>query len=312
MFDCSRSSWPDNLARMRLKTILKRLGLVISAVIGMALLGVVAIYVFIGAELDRTFDIPGAHVDVGDDEATIAEGERLARLRGCYGGCHGKTVNGAVFFEVPDGTAVVAPDLGRIVREYSNEELERVIRHGVRPDGTSVIRIMPSDMFYHLSDDDLGAIIAFLESQEPGDELLPSRRVGPLGRLMFFYYRNLLGTILTAEAIDHSEPRMMPAQADASGHGRYLAFTVCTECHGQDLRGGADNFSPSLAIVAAYSLDDFRRLMRTGEPIGGRELNLMARVALSRFAHFSDSEIDDLHAYLRTLASTAPDQPLDL
>ncbi len=297
---------------MRVRTILKWLGLAVGAVVGIMLVGVVAIYVFIGIELDRTFDIPGTQVDVSYDEATIAEGERLARLRGCNGGCHGETVNGGVFFEVPDGTAVVAPDLGRVAREYSIDELERVIRHGVRQDGTSVIRIMPSDMFYHLSDDDLGAIIAFLKSQEAGDESLPSRRVGPLGRLMFFYYRNLLGTLLTAEAIEHDAPRLQPTKTDASSHGRYLASTICTECHGDDLRGGADDFAPSLAIVAAYSLDDFRRLMRTGEPVGGRELDLMARVALSRFAYFSDSEIDDLHAYLTTLASTAPDQSAGL
>ena len=295
-----------------MKTILKRLALALGAIAAIAVLGVVAIYALIGVELDRTFDIPGTQVDVGYDEATISEGARLARLRGCNGDCHGETVNGAVFFEVPDGTAVVAPDLGRIARDYSIAELERVIRHGVRPDGTSVIRIMPSDMFYHLSDDDLGAIIAFLKSQGAGDESLPSRRVGPLGRLMFFYYRNLLGTILTAEAIEHDAPRLQPAKTDASSHGRYLAVTICTECHGDDLRGGADGFSPTLAIVAAYSLDDFRRLLRTGEPVGGRELGMMGVVARSRFAHFSDSEISNLHAYLRTLASTAPDQSVDL
>jgi cytochrome c553 len=311
MFDCSLPGRPDNLGRMRMRTMLRWLGLAVGAVVGIALVGVAAIYVFIGSELDRTFDIPGTQVDVSRDEATIAEGARLARLRGCYGGCHGETVNGGVFFEVPDGTAVVAPDLGRVAREYSVEELERVIRHGVRPDGTSVIVPMPSAMFYHLSDDDLGAIIAFLKSQQPGDVPLPSKQVGPLGRLMFFYYRNLIGTVLAAEQIDHDAPRLAPAQTDPSSHGRYLATTICTECHGDDLRGGADDFSPSLAIVAAYSLDDFRKLMRTGEPLGGRELDLMARVALSRFAHFSDSEISDLHAYLATLASTAPDPSPD-
>jgi cytochrome c553 len=164
---------------------------------------------------------------------------------------------------------------------------------------------MPSAMFYNLSDDDLGKIIAFLKSQPPGDEPMRSTHVGPLGRLMFFYYRSITGTILSAEMIDHNAARIGQTSADSSNRGRYLAMTVCTECHGDDLRGGPDGFAPTLAIVAAYSLDDFRILMRTGEPVGGRELGLMARVAQSRFAHFADTEISNLHAYLQTLASTA-------
>lgn len=292
---------------MRLRRIFKWFGVAVGGLVAIAILGVVAIYMLIGADLDRTFDVPVTKVSVADDEATLAEGERLARLRGCFGGCHGKTVNGSVFLEAPDGTVVVAPDLGRIVQDYSVEDLERLIRHGVRPDDTSVIVPMPATMFYHLSDEDLGAIIAFLKSQQPGDEPAPSTYVGPLGRLMFFYYRSLLGTILAAEIIDHDAARISPASADPSERGRYLAVTICTECHGGDLRGGPGGFAPTLAIVAAYSLNDFRKLMRTGEPLGGRELGLMAQVALARFAYFTDSEINDLHAYLGTLASMATD-----
>jgi hypothetical protein len=54
-------------------------------------------------------------------------------------------------------------------------------------------------------------------------------------------------------------------------------------------------------MVLAYSRDDFKTLLRTGEPLGGRELGLMAGVARSRFARFSDDEITALHGYLNTL-----------
>ena len=37
------------------------------------------------------------------------------------------------------------------------------IRHGVRPDGTPLL-FMPSTEFYFLSDEDLGAVIAFIKS----------------------------------------------------------------------------------------------------------------------------------------------------
>lgn len=292
---------------MRVRSILKWLLIAVGGVFGIALLGATTIYVLIGIDLRRTFDGAGTSVYIPNDEASVAEGERLTRLRGCNGGCHGDTVNGALFFDAPDGTRVVAPDLGRAVRNYSIEELERVIRHGIRPNGTSVILPMPSSMFYHLSDHDLGAIIAFLGTQAPGIEQLPATKVGPLGRLMFFYFKQSEGTILAAEVIDHGAPRLNPATSNTSAHGRYLAMTVCTECHGDDLRGFPDESIPTLAVVAGYSIEEFRKLMRMGEPIGGRRLNLMAEVAKARFSYFSDSEIISLHTYLQTLASTAPD-----
>ena len=209
--------------------------------------------------------------------------------------------------ELPDGTAVVAPDLAHAAQKYSNKELERLIRHGTRPDGTSVILVMPSSMFYHLSDDDLGAIIAFLRRQSPGDEQLPDTKIGPLARLLLMYYKNVAGTILAAELIDHDMPRIDPAAHDLHAQGRYLALTVCTECHWTDLRGAPDGSTPTLAVVAAYSIDNFRTLMRTGEPIGDRQLELMSSVAVRRFAHFTDQEIDALHVYLQTLATIPAD-----
>jgi cytochrome c553 len=277
-------------------------------IFGIALLGTIIVFILIGRDLSRTFDIATSEIAVPDDEAHITEGERLARLRGCYNGCHGKTTTGGVMIEMPDGTSVVAPDLPDVAQKYSNKELERLIRHGIRPNGTSVILIMPSSMFYHLSDDDLGAIIAFLRSQTPGDEKLPDSKIGPLARLLLMYYKNLAGTILAAELIDHDAPRIDPATNDLHVRGRYLALTVCTECHWTDLRGAPDGSTPTLAVVAAYSIDNFRKLMRTGEPIGGRQLDLMSSVAVRRFAHFTDREIDALHAYLQTLA-TIPAEP---
>ncbi len=66
--------------------------------------------------------------------------------------------------------------------------------------------------------------------------------------------------------------------------------------------------TPTLAIVAAYSLDDFTRLMRTGTALGGRELNeMMTGVARGRTAYLTDEEIAALHGYLQTLAGETSD-----
>jgi cytochrome c553 len=286
---------------MKTKPVLKWLGIIIGSIVGLVALGLAIIYVLIGRDLSQTFDVDVTEVVVAHDHAGRLEGQRLARIRGCFG-CHGDELTGQVFFEVPDGTIMVAPDLAMTARTCSAGELGRAIRHGVRSDGTSVLLPMPSEMFYNLSDEDVGSIIGFLQSQSPRTEGLPETYFGPIARVMLTFFKQETGTILAAESIDHNLPRLDPSRENPENFGKYIAMTSCTECHGQDLGGSSEGHSPSLAIVAAYSLENFTTLLRTGVPIGDRELNLMATVALSRFSSFTDTEIAALHAFLKTLA----------
>jgi cytochrome c553 len=286
---------------MKARIILKWIGISVGAIVGLALLGVAIVYLMIGRDLSRTFDVALTEVAVPDDLASTTEGQRLARLRGCFGGCHGEKGTGQVFFEIPDGTKLVAPDLAIAAQKYSAAELERIIRHGVRPDGTSVVLVMPSAMLYNLSDEDVGSIIRFLQTLAPGEEPLPESYFGPLARLMLLGFKQETGTLLAAESINHDQERFDPSPSSPEMFGKYIAMTSCTECHGQDLGGRPGDEIPPLTIVAAYSLEDFTTLLRTGTPIGDRKLDLMAGVAVSRFANFTDLEIAALHAFLKTL-----------
>jgi cytochrome c553 len=284
--------------------VLKWIGISIGGIVGFALLGTAVIYVVIGSDLSRTFDVPLTEITVPGDQVSTTEGQRLAQISGCFNDCHGETVTGDVFFDVPDGTVLVSPDLAAAANRYSAAELARIIRHGVRPDGTSVLIPMPSEMFYNLSDAHVASIIGFLQSQTPREEPLPQTYFGPLGRLMLLIFKQDTDTILAAEVINHDLARLDASPDVPEAYGKYIAMTSCPECHGPDLRGWPDDNVPSLAIVAAYSLDDFTTLLRTGEPIGGRELDLMAEAATKRFSHLTDFEIAALYAYLRTLVGS--------
>jgi mono/diheme cytochrome c family protein len=293
---------------MRLRSLFKWLAIGLGGIVALVLIGIGVVYFVIGNDLGRRFDHYGTEIPVPVDAASVSEGARAARLRGCNGGCHGDAAEGGVFFEFFDGTRVVAPDLARKSAEYSVAEFEGVIRHGVRPDGSGVIGVMPSEMFQHLSDADLGRIIAWLRTQSPGEVELPQSRIGPIARLMLLNLKQRYGGLLAAEFIDHDASRVADSGDDPQVRGRYLALSICTECHGADLRGIAEDGTPDLAIVTAYSRGDFHKLMRTGVPLGGRKLGLMAEVAVSRFAHFTDEEVDSVHGYLKTLA----DMPVSL
>lgn len=80
--------------------------------------------------------------------------------------------------------------------------------------------------------------------------------------------------------------------------GRYVARMACGECHGPRLEGNDEPFRPDLVVASGYSLDEFRTLLKTGKPIGDRNLKLMAEVSKSRFSHLRDDEVKALHRYL--------------
>src|SRR3954466_5487669 len=108
------------------------------------------------------WSVPASEISVPTDSACGAMGLRLATVRGCNG-CHGPRLEGGIAGDIPHVARVVAPNLARLARTYSAVDLERSIRHGVKPDGRSVT-LMPSEMFFNLNDADLGAIIAYLRS----------------------------------------------------------------------------------------------------------------------------------------------------
>ncbi|MCH8203066.1 MAG: c-type cytochrome [Proteobacteria bacterium] len=232
--------------------------------------------------LERAFTVP-------DDAKSIAAGGRLALVVGCYNGCHGKGAGGSDFF------GLAAPNLTKLVYEYSERELEAAIRQGIRPDGAGLIA-MPSDSFSHMSDEDLGRIIAFLRSLPRSENDPGRRRFSAMNRLFLIYLKywqgvEVLQPTLTSKA---SPPASAPSEQQA--FGRYLASFVCSECHGGDLFGSSD--FPDLIVASAYTLDEFRHLMATGETFDDRELTLMALVSEKRFSHFNEAEVEALYAFL--------------
>jgi mono/diheme cytochrome c family protein len=259
-----------------------------------ALIVVALVVLFVWSEiiLRRTYDVPLETFVAPSDSASIAAGERQAILRGCYSGCHGTQLEGGVFFDEPGVARVTAPDLTRVMYTHSDAELERVIRHGVRRNGRSVFA-MPSSGFSEMTDEDLADIIAFVRSRPRGDGAETGLEAGPLGRLGI-----VLGQFPPiATEIEHTGGHGQGPDGP-SGPGRYLARTICSECHGLELQGFPEDSIPPLAVAKTYSLEQFTTLLRTGVPVGGRTLGLMAEVARSRFYAFTDEEILQIYNYL--------------
>src|SRR6185295_9527109 len=128
----------------------------------------------------------GAAYPVTESFTVPTSAEALARGKylvestaGCLG-CHGDGGKGSVFFEgLPFGT-LAAPNLtrgqGGIGGIMTDADWNRAIRHGIGHDGR-VLLIMPAEHFTHLSDADFGAIVSYIKTLPPVDNVLPARNL---------------------------------------------------------------------------------------------------------------------------------------
>ena len=162
--------------------VLKWAGIVFGGLVGLIVVLLVAVYFIGGARVNKTYDIQVKPITIPDDEEAIARGEHLVSTVGLCLECHGEKLEGTMISDDPLFGRIAASNLisgkGGVGGRFGDIEFVRAIRHGVRPDGTSLI-IMPSNLFSQISGPDLGAIIAYLKSVPPVDNELPATAAGP-------------------------------------------------------------------------------------------------------------------------------------
>ena len=276
-------------------------GIAVGSLLGLAVLGYAIVYALSERVLRHTYPTPVIALNVPTDPQSIQEGRRLATIHGCVHDCHGKEMEGRVMFDDPKIAHIVAPNLTAAVHRYGDAQLALMIRNGIRPDGRSLI-VMPAEAFTALTDSDLGLIIAFLKSLSPLPGPGPNIAMRPLGRLgialgKFKPAAELISLTVLPPAATNQEAEL----------GRYLARTVCAECHGTSLQGDVNPefTSPDLRVVSAYTPETFARLMRTGVALGGRQLGVMSEQARNNLSQLTDSEISALYSYLHAMPETA-------
>lgn len=222
--------------------------------------------------------------------ARVAHGKRIADVLGCTG-CHGANLQGERFYEL------YASNLTRDLGGYSDADIERALRQGVPKNGRDLWG-MPSELFQHLSEPDMAALIAFLRSLKPaGGPTQPPLPFPPDVRELI-----AKGEIKPAAAFVRDSSTLGPVDLGPDhALGRYVTRVTCAECHGPDLKGNHRD-TPDLIAAGAYSREEFERLLTEGVPTGGRKLKLMELVAKERFAKLTLHERDALYAYLKARA----------
>lgn len=227
------------------------------------------------------------------DPDVLREGERLARVFGCFDGCHGDRMQGAVLHEHVLNGRLVAPNLTRAVQRLTLPEIEAIVRQGIKPDGTTVFG-MPSSSFAAMTDRDLSAIISFIRQYPQQVEDPGNNDHGLLTR-----YRMVSGELPAQADAGFFQPWRETFRNNEVRLGEYLASVACTQCHGLDMEGGPTG-APTLDEVHDYDRFEFADLMTRGAAPGGREVGLMTQTARKRFSHLTEDEVEALFIYLKT------------
>lgn len=234
-----------------------------------------------------TFD--GA--DATTDDGLLQHGERLSTVLGCTG-CHQEDFSGGPFNE-----GWIAPNLSLAIAEYDTDALDRAIRQGIAVDDRK-IRMMPSEMYQWLSDADFQALEMYVRALEPVGNVQPAFAPFPADIAQWAADGYTNAHDLGVSWAQSQGPLSMGAE---HARGRYLAITLCTECHNNRLQG-YPGFTPDLSVIRGYGDTALERLLHEGKGNARDELGLMSLVSPARFPHLTDREYDDLTAYLRARA----------
>lgn len=292
-----------------MKRFLKWAGLGLGGLILLVVLVVVVQVYRYDKSMSTVVDVPNVDMVAVSDSTLLARGEHIATSFGGCTGCHGPDLSGGPPESFgPIGT-MSPPNIttgeGGAGSRYTDAELARAIRYGVRHDGTS-LTFMPTEEHAWWPDDDLQAVMSYVRSVPPVDMVREPSEVGVLGKVLTGFG---VMDFRSALAYGESPPGTAPAPEPTARYGALIALS-CKGCHAANFAGGpipgapADlavpsNLTPHETGLKDWTYDDFTTLLATARRPDGTEVDpFMPTENLNRM---SDLEKTALWEYLRSL-----------
>ncbi len=256
-------------------------------------------------------------------ETETERGAYLVEHVAACGNCHtpmgpdgpvpGTALSGRFVISAPPFDAWAPNITPAAIGGWTDAEIARAIREGVRPDGTIIGPPMPIELYREISDRDIAAIVAYLRTVPPVENETP-RSVYRI-KLPESY-----GPPLTAVA-------EVP-EGETPEYGRYLAGPVahCVECH-TPMEAGHHDYANRLGAggrvfegpwgvsmsanltsdpngLARWTDDEVIAMIRTGHRPDGSAM--MGPMGYGFYAGMRDGDVRAIVAYLRTLPPRLP------
>lgn len=269
----------------------------------------------------------GAGIAGAAAETPVERGEYLVTGPGGCGNCHtplgpdgfvaGMELAGRLVEDIDPFTAY-APNItpGGRIAQWSDAELAKAIREGIRPDGSLIGPPMPFAMYRGLGDEDLGAIVAYLRTVPAVDNEVPAST-----------YRIPLPPAYGPPI----ESVTAPPRGVTVEYGEYLAGPVahCMECHTPQGpqgfmfdtalgRGGFEFHGPFGISVSSnitphpqdgigrWSDDELKAMITQGVRPGG--VPMLPPMPYPFLAETTAEDLDAIVLYLRSLPPLADAQ----
>lgn len=254
-------------------------------------------------------------------QSPVERGRYLVETVGACGNCHtpmgpggpGRPLSGNMVVEDNPAFRAVAsnitPDVATGIGGWTDAQIVRAIREGVRPDGRVLGPLMPFELYRRISDEDAAAMVAYLRTVPAVAQVsepsvwripLPPAYGPPIG-------------VVTA-----------PPAADRVAYGGYLAGPIahCVECHTPMTAGGGrewarigaggQEFAGPWGVSKAANLTpkglggwtdaQIEQAVRLGVAPGGRKL--APPMGYAYYQRMSAPDMAALIAYLRSLPAT--------
>jgi len=287
----------------------------LAGLVALVLVAAATIYAISEARFRKTYAIAPESVTIATDSATLARGEHLVSVIGKCIDCHGEHFEGRAMIDEPPMGRLVAlnltPGEGGIGNALTPADIERAVRHGVGRNGRA-LRIMPSDDYQYLSDEDIAAVASYVKHLAPANNVLAPSHLLFLPRLLIV----VAGMpALPAEAVSRSNVRpMSPTPGPTAQYGEYLALIGgCKGCHGPNLSGGKvlagnPSWPPAANLTSSGHLgqwteQQFVQTLRAGKRPDGSSLNDAMPWRLT--GRMTDDEMHAVWLYLKSVPRRA-------
>jgi mono/diheme cytochrome c family protein len=234
-------------------------------------------------------------------------GKHLAEAIGACTGCHGPDyATPEVIPMGPLGT-ISSPNvtMNGVLKDYSDGEFLRLMQHGIKKDGTSLV-FMPAFEMNWWPEDDYAALLGYLRTVPNSDKPAGKPEIKALGKIMD---RMDNAHIDVARRIDHTKKDVAPKPAANARYGSYVG-KLCMGCHGVTYSGGPiPGAPPSLPVpvnitthqsgIAHYDFAKFDKVMREGIKPDGSKLDPF--MPIGNFKEFDEVEMKALWEFLKSL-----------